>query len=321
VVIAASRGIAAIPHLDRFLAEEPRAVAGWGRKRSGRRAERVARWLRRPCLLLEDGFIRSVARDDPPLSLIVDHRGGIYYDATAPSELEAVIAAGVDADQAQRAHVLIQAWRAGGISKYNHADDHSGPLPPRYVLVVDQTFGDRSVALGLADAASFRIMLDAALDENPGAEVVVKVHPDVFTRGRRGWLDLAGPQRERVTVIGSDCHAAGLIAGAQAVYAVTSLMGFEALLWDKPVRCFGMPFYAGWGLTEDELPPPFQRRPVPLEALVHAALVGCSRYVDPASGARWRAEDAIAHVAAARRRIASDAASRKPADAVLAGAA
>jgi capsular polysaccharide export protein len=28
-------------------------------------------------------------------------------------------------------------------------------------------------------------------------------------------------------------------------------MGFEALLLGKAVHCFGMPFYAGWGLTHD----------------------------------------------------------------------
>ena len=300
MVIAANRRIATIPHLDCFLAEEPRAVVGWGRKQSGRRAQTWARWLRRPCLLLEDGFVRSVGRDDPPLSLIVD-RVGVYYDATTPSMLEGLVIAGVDGQQATRARALASAWHDGRVSKYNHAADYAGPLPDRYVLVVDQTFGDLSVALGLADAASFRAMLDAALAENPDCEVVVKVHPDVFTRARRGWLVLPAAQRERITVIGADCHAARLLDHARAVYTVTSLMGFEALLRAKPVRCFGMPFYAGWGLTSDELPPPIRRQPASFEALVHAALVGCSRYVNPADGTPWQAEDAIAHVAAARR--------------------
>ncbi|MGJ7724790.1 capsular polysaccharide export protein, LipB/KpsS family [Escherichia coli] len=31
--------------------------------------------------------------------------------------------------------------------------------------------------------------------------------------------------------------------------AMTSLSGFEALLHGKRVFCYGMPFYAGWGLT------------------------------------------------------------------------
>ncbi|MDP9056909.1 MAG: hypothetical protein M3N34_06200 [Pseudomonadota bacterium] len=300
MVIPANLTIARLPHLARFLDDTPRAVAGWGRKRSGHRAERWARWLGRPVALLEDGFIRGVARHDPPLSLIVDGLG-VYYDATAASAMETAIAAGVDGAQAARARALTASWQAGAISKYNHSPDYAGPLPPRYVLVVDQTWGDLSVALGLADQSSFRAMLDAALAENPNSSVVVKVHPDVFSHARRGWLAadlLADP---RLTVIGSDCHAASLLRCADKVYAVTSLMGFEALLWGKPMRCFGMPFYAGWGLTEDDLRPPVRRGAASLEALVHAALVGQARYVDPVTGNIWQAEQAIAHVAQARR--------------------
>jgi capsular polysaccharide export protein len=58
------------------------------------------------------------------------------------------------------------------------------------------------------------------------------------------------------------CHPAGLIAGARAIYTLTSLIGFEGLIWGRPVRCFAMPFYAGWGLTQDEMPAPARpRRP------------------------------------------------------------
>jgi capsular polysaccharide export protein len=80
------------------------------------------------------------------------------------------------------------------------------------------------------------------------------------------------------------CDPAPLIAGAEAVYTVTSQGGFEALLHGRPVRCFGMPFYAGWGLTEDDLPPPPRRGKASLEALVHAALVDYPRYLDPDTG-------------------------------------
>lgn len=306
MVIATNLKIARLPHLDRFLADTPNAVAGWGRKHSGQRALRWARWLGRPVALLEDGFIRGVARGDPALSLIVDDVG-VYYDATAPSGMEAAITAGVDAVQRARAHAMMASWQAGAISKYNHSPDYAGTLPSQYVLVVDQTWGDLSVALGLADQSSFRAMLDAALAENPTSSVVVKVHPDVFSHARRGWLPadlLADP---RVILIGSDCHAASLLRCADKVYTVTSLMGFEALLWGKPVRCFGMPFYAGWGLTSDDLPAPVRRGAAKLEALIHAALVSQARYVDPASGTGWQVEDAISHVAHARRSLRAPA--------------
>jgi capsular polysaccharide export protein len=34
---------------------------------------------------------------------------------------------------------------------------------------------------------------------------------------------------------------------------MTSLTGFDALLREIPVVTYGMPFYAGWGLTTDDL--------------------------------------------------------------------
>ena len=53
-------------------------------------------------------------------------------------------------------------------------------------------------------------------------------------------------------------------------------------VWGRPVHCFGMPFYAGWGLTHDRLEAPSRRRcGASLEALVHAVLVASSRCIDP----------------------------------------
>ena len=36
------------------------------------------------------------------------------------------------------------------------------------------------------------------------------------------------------------------------VYTVSSQMGFEAIFAGHRPRVFGKPFYAGWGLTEDD---------------------------------------------------------------------
>jgi capsular polysaccharide export protein len=299
MIIPMTKTIAALPHLATYLADNPDVVAGWGRKPSGRRAALLARLLGRQMALLEDGFIRSVARHAPPLSLIVDNLG-VYYDATRPSRMEHAIAQGAGVEGADRARKLAALWRIHGLSKYNHAPDYPGELPETYVLVVDQTFGDLSVKGGLASADSFAAMLSAALHENPGITVIVKVHPDIFSKGKRGYFDPATLNNPNVLVIAADCHAPSLIAGASAVYCATSLMGFEALLWGRPVRCFGMPFYAGWGLSHDELPPPSRRNHATLEDVVHAALVALARYADPVTGARWEVEQAIDHVARER---------------------
>ena len=294
-----NRRIARIPHLAAFLAGHEGAVVGWGRKRSGRIAQVAARLLRRPCLLLEDGFLRSVAHDGPLLSLLIDDLGA-YYDATRASRMERTIAAGTTHAEAARAAALRAAWVASGLSKYNSAPEYAGPLPARYVLVTDQCFGDLSLGWGRATAASFTAMLQAALAEHTDAQILVKVHPEVLAGRRQGCLAQAALSHPRITVIGDACHPLRLIDHADAAYAVTSLIGFEALLRGKPVRCFGMPFYAGWGLTRDALPPPPRRHPARLEDLVHAAFIALARYVDPATGALCTPEAAIAKAAAAR---------------------
>ncbi|MCL2713182.1 MAG: capsular polysaccharide biosynthesis protein [Alphaproteobacteria bacterium] len=299
-----------IPNLEEFLGQRAEfasrirsqhtAVAGWGAKPSGLRARAMA-GANLPFMLLEDGFLRSVGRSDPPLSLVVDDLG-IYYDATGPSRLEKLIAEPLTEAENLRAGKLMALWRDGRVSKYNHARDYDGALPPRFVLVCDQTYGDASVAGGLADHESFQRMLDAALAENPDCTVLVKTHPDIITRNKRGYFERAGLQRNpRARIIAEACHPVRLIEEAEAVYVVTSQIGFEALIRGKPTRCFGMPFYAGWGLTCDELPFPERRGRATLAQVVHAALVSYPRYVDPETGRRSDAEKAITFIARQRQ--------------------
>ncbi|MFZ2650527.1 MAG: capsular polysaccharide biosynthesis protein, partial [Burkholderiaceae bacterium] len=248
------------------------------------------------------GFMRSLELGDrcPPLSIVLD-RLGIYYDASVPSALEDMIASACSPAEQERASLLVRRWCEGRLSKYNHAREAPQASGP-FVLAVDQTFGDASIHYGLADAASFAPMLQAALDEHPQCRVLLKVHPDVIAGRKRGHFDrLSAGAASRITVLASDAHPSGLLERASAVYCVTSQMGFEALLWGKPVRCFGMPFYAGWGLTRDALPAPSRRQPVPLEQLVHAALVRYARYLDPETGRRCEVERLMEHLALQRR--------------------
>ncbi len=278
------------------------ACAGWGMKLSGRIARQAAR-VGLPCLRLEDGFLRSVGLGpaDAPLSIVVDNLG-VYYDANRPSRLESLISGPQSGDQAARARSLVGCWRGARVSKYNHLPEYEGVLPGRYVLVADQTVGDASVRYGRASAESFGRMLRAALEENPDASILVKIHPDVFSGRKRGYFDPSAlASTPRVQVLGEDVHPVSLIERAEAVYVVTSQIGFEGLLWGKRVRTFGMPFYAGWGLTLDDLPAPERRKPVALENLVHAALVDYARYLDPETGVRCEVERLIEWMGLQRR--------------------
>jgi capsular polysaccharide export protein len=271
------------------------ATLGWGRRKYSRRARRVAHKKGIPFLCLEDGFLRSVGlgSSEPPLSIVVDDIG-IYYDARTPSRLETLINTPLTENQSCRARAIISAWRTSRVSKYNHAREYAEILPERYVLVVDQTWDDASVRYGMADQSCFHRMLESALDENPECTVLLKMHPQVVAGRKQGYFDLDDIHRiPRVHIIGHDVHPVDLIEHAEKVYVVTSQMGFEGLLWGRPVRTFGMPFYAGWGLTHDEVASPARRMPVPLENLVHAALVDYPRYLDPETGQRCEVERLI----------------------------
>lgn len=272
-----------------------RAVLAWGRKPSARKAEKVATTLGLPLVRLEDGFLRSVepGGEQPPVSVVWDPVG-IYYDASRPSQLDVLLASALTPQQSARAHQLIRLWQRGRVSKYNHARERDFNHLKPYVLVVDQTAGDASIAFGQAGASSFRAMLEAALERFPSHRVVVKTHPDVVAGRKAGHFDeSAAGHSERVVLVGENVHAPALIEPADAVFCVTSQMGFEALIWGKPVHVFGMPFYAGRGLTEDALAAPDHRRPVSLESLVHAALVEYPRYLDPETGERCEPERAV----------------------------
>jgi capsular polysaccharide export protein len=301
-------GVRLVRPRDPAVAEASVALA-WGRKPSARRAERWAAEHGLPVWCLEDGFLRSVGlgSTDPPLSVAVDDRG-IYYDAGSPSRLEALVGRALSEPARQYALEVAARWRDARASKYNHARDAPPELAAQAagsVLVVDQTANDASIRFGQADPGAFGRMLEAALDEHPRARILLKMHPEVVAGRKTGHFGRLSPgAAARVTVIEADAHPPSLLSAVAAVYTVTSQVGFEALLWQRPVRCFGMPFYGGWGLTADALPAPARRGSASLASLVHAALVDYPRYVDPETRTRCTIDRVLDWIALQRRQRA-----------------
>ena len=263
-------------------------VIGWGHKSTANKARRYAVQYNLPYISLEDGFLRSLdlgCKGAQPLSLVVDHTG-IYYDATAPSDLAKSLNSS-DWDTSEllgSARHAMESITNYHLSKYNHAPDAScdlwGNTSATHVLVLDQTVGDASVSLGMASEASFKAMLDEALSLYPLKSIRVKTHPDVIAGKKCGFLtDYA--KSHGVEVISLDCSPLSLLAQADVVYTVTSQMGFEALMLGKEVHCFGMPFYAGWGLTIDKQSCPRRTRKRSIEEVFAAAYMLYARYVNP----------------------------------------
>ena len=298
------------PLRSRF-ASQLNGVLAWGNKPSAISASALARRLSIPLLRIEDGFLYGLEPASRRMSLVVDDLG-IYYDARHPSRLESLIASPLNADQVARAQLVRDLWIQHGVSKYNHAPDWRGRsdtsldasvddwLGAPYILLIDQTRGDQSIAGAFADESSFMVMLEAALTQTVIEHIVIKVHPEVVRGTKLGHFDLspgsAISRNPRIRVMADDYSLPSVIKEASAVYTVSSQAGFEGLLWGKTVYTFGMPFYAGWGLTYDYLHAPERRCSISLEQLIYAALVRYPRYLHPETNHLCEVEDLISYL-------------------------
>lgn len=261
------------------------AIAGWGHKPTAARARAMARRKRLPYFAFEDGFLRSVRPGpaEPPASMIID-RTGIYYDARQPSDLETLLETAhfSDSERAQAAE-LIACLARHRLSKYNHGHGHflsfALPKDKPLVIIADQTRGDESIAGALSDAADFDRMIEAAVAENPGAHIVARLHPETVAGTKPGYL-LDAARRLGLPLLAEPVSPWCLLERRPVVYTVSSQLGFEALLAGCTVRCFGLPFYAGWGLTQDEKRTPRRTATRSLQDLAAASYLRYARYFD-----------------------------------------
>ncbi|WP_421201896.1 capsular polysaccharide biosynthesis protein [Aeromonas enteropelogenes] len=177
--------------------------------------------------------------------------------------------------------------------------------PRPRILLIDQVAGDLSIPGALASEADFLAMVAAARRNHPNARLLLRTHPDTHFGKKSGVLARLverEPLLAELEIVSEPCHPHALLKMADAVYTVSSQLGFEALLLGKPVHCFGMPFYAGWGLTRDSKP--CERRlqatggeAISLSQLAAAALILYPRYLDPVLGTRCEVEEVIAILA------------------------
>ena len=67
------------------------------------------------------------------------------------------------------------------------------------------------------------------------------------------WNNYLKKINEKCRIISDDINAISLLENFNKVYTRTSQMGFEALIMGCKCVVFGMPFYGGWGLTDDRV--------------------------------------------------------------------
>lgn len=254
-----------------------------------------------PIYRMEDGFIRSIllgAKHTQPLSLILDKRG-IYFNSNQESDIEYIINNSVEIfEEANilRAKKCIELLKKYQLSKYNDVStklilpDNGGK---ERILVVGQVDDDASIRYGCDSKITSNELVRIAKENNPDAEIIYKPHPEVLA-GFKPEQEDYNLVKDIATIITDKVSIDDVLSNVNKVYVITSLVGFEAILRGIPVVCYGMPFYAGYGLTIDQCEAPLRRmQNLTIEQLFYAAYIKYPRYVCPLSNKPMSIEQAI----------------------------
>ncbi|EPP8196175.1 capsular polysaccharide biosynthesis protein [Campylobacter lari] len=259
---------------------------GWGRKKSGLKAIELAKKYNARFLLLEDGFLRSLnlgIENSPSFSIIKDDVG-IYYDAMTPSKLENILNTyEFSTEELEQAKKAIELIKKEKLSKYNNnlcVPKELFSTNEERVLIITQVANDASLKFGLADSFSTQDIINDAIKENPNAKIYIKIHPDVLSGKKQSDFN-AQDLPSNCVVIKENYNPIELLSHFKKVYTKTSGMGFEALMLGRECVCYGMPFYAGWGLIQDKQVCKRRLKKRGLEEVFYATYILYSEYFNP----------------------------------------
>jgi len=201
----------------------------------------------------------------------------------------------------RRAAALRERLVACGITKYSEGSGFwQRPAPARRVILVPgQVASDASLRLGAPGIRSNMALLSTVRAANPNSHIVYKPHPDVSAGLRAAGFDEAQALRWCDEIV-TGVPMGRLLQQVDEVHVLTSLSGFEALLRGKSVVCYGLPFYAGWGLSRDHLSLARRTRRLKLDELVAGALIAYPVYISRLHGGRSSPERALEELLAWR---------------------
>lgn len=252
-----------------------------------------------PIWRMEDGFIRSRglgAHHIPPRSLIFDRSDSFYFMAEKASEMETYLAThNFSSQERETARQMIDKIIEHRLTKYNLRESTPPPIKNQEgqnILVFGQCEDDQSIIFGSPKIKLNTDLLEQVMADFPEADIYFRPHPDV-TAGLRPRLSDERTLGDKITILDGPLDIWGHLDSFNSVCVLTSLAGFEALLRGKTVHTYGLPFYAGWNLTEDWLTCERRGRSLQLEDAFYAAYIAAPVYFDPETGAQQSLEQTI----------------------------
>jgi capsular polysaccharide export protein len=314
-----SKGIRKIPYIDLLLDDsidskfstKTTHYGVWGiGKETNKEAEKEAISKNIPLIRLEDGLIRSFSSKEPTYSLYKSN-DGIYYDYTNNSNVEMLLNSNWQptVEDISQYNLVLEMIKKYNISKYN---EHPN-IPINYfskskknMLLVDQTFNDHSVLFGNANEKSFLNMINYALKHSNEYNIYVKIHPEVLSGKKIGYLfniinSLSLEEQKFIHIISGNYNVPSCFEYIDQVLVVTSQVGFDALLRNKQVVCFGSPFYSNWGITTDMIKGKPRNKSRGIQDIFIAMMFYYTSYINPFTNKKGSLLDLVEYISLQKR--------------------
>ncbi|MFA0471720.1 hypothetical protein AB4564_14160, partial [Vibrio sp. 10N.222.51.E8] len=248
---------------------------------------------------IEDGFIRSVGlgiEKIKPISLLIDSKS-IHFDRARISELEHIISNYKHSvANEERAKQCIRFIKEYGIDKYNLGSKKSlveFDKDKEYILVIGQVDSDDSIKFSCIDKITSNELVYFVKMRHPKASIIYRPHPEVLRK-----LQLQKDNYQKLKKIcfvdESQSSLSSLLTSdaINTVYTISSLSGFESLLYNKQVFVFGSPFYSDWSLTRD-VTKLNRRGNVSLEGVFYCSYIVYPTYICPIYDEKITIEEAL----------------------------
>lgn len=244
-----------------------------------------------PIWKMEDGFLRSFELGSEftlPQSLVLD-KTGMYYDARSSSDLELLLNTwdfGRNEVLLKQSNQLLSLFRSLKLSKYNVTNalreqlylNHMDGVQENVILIVGQLESDASLVYGGCKSWTNERLIELAISENPDANIIYRPHPDETKKNKKHIYEI-NKKFNDIAIVDNEVPISEHFVCVERVYTLTSLAGFEALLHGVQVTVVGMPFYAGWGLTDDRQTITRRGRSLTIEQLFCIAYLVYPKYI------------------------------------------
>jgi len=240
-------------------------------------------------LSIEDGFLRSIGNGllhTKPTSLCIDSKA-IYFNANKETELEILMSTydfKANPEIMARAEIVKNLIVSASLTKYydinTFADKQTKFIRRKNysILVIGQVEDDASIRYGKSSLNLNTKLVKKARKEHPDADIFFRPHPDYLHNNRKSISNI-NEISAIAAIVANDVLLSTLLDAVDHVYTITSLVGFEALVRGLKVTTFGVPFYAGWGLTDDRVNINRRKRKLTIEELIAASLLLYPKYL------------------------------------------